>query len=83
MTKARVSVDLHRFRDGIARASVGPGRGLAAPREVYTRLGSGWRQAGRGGGHLRDFEGGLAKLLREEVKVDLSKPPFWEESDDE
>ena len=27
MTKARVSVDLHRFRDGIARASVGPGRG--------------------------------------------------------
>ena|ERR1700722_5475861 len=25
----------------------------------------------------------LAKLLKEEIKVDLSKPPFWEESDDE
>jgi hypothetical protein len=25
----------------------------------------------------------LAKLLGEEIKVDLSKPPFWEEGDDE
>jgi hypothetical protein len=54
---------------------------LRLERHITEEMNSGDRVVSEDISNLSDDE--LALILKEGIKVDLSKPPFWEEGDDE